>query len=233
VHPTWFGAVRDGMSRVRRSGGTLRATTPEVEESFAWTSGGLREVVVAEYDAFLLVGLGFSFTSLARLYRDYRTPAQSQALRKRHAISGAAFDVAADGLVRGSLGMTLARVIRGITNRPILIAADPLPGEAAARGKEAELWQHLAAHPDGAALFAQFNAQAEREAKAAGITFLPQPAETRAALPYTRDALRRGAVRMRATGDTPFEEEDVGHMGPDYGAALLAVALGRLGDGPG
>jgi hypothetical protein len=228
LHPTWFGAMRNGMSKVRRLDGSLRATSKAVEDTFAWTSGGRTEIVAADYDAFLLVGLGFSFTSLARLYRGYRTIYQSQALKKRHFISRAVFEEASTGLVRGSLGMALARVLRRMTTCPILLVADPLPSEAALHGKEAELWRHLAIDPDGMALFDLFNAQAERECAAAGLSFVPQPLATRAALPLTKDELRRGAVRMNPAGDTPFDGEDVGHMGPGYGVEVLGAVAARL-----
>lgn len=231
LQATWFGAMRDGIARLRLVDGALRANTPDLADSLAWTSGGRREIVLGDYDAFLLVGLGLSFTSLARLYGANRTPAQSQELRVRRLVSSAVFDAATTGLVRDSLSLSLARIIRRVTPAPILVLADPLPGEIAAHGKEASLWTHLAANADGADLMRRFHNTAEKEASSAGAIFLPQPDATRAAPPFSHDRLRRGAVRMRATGDTPFEDEDPGHMGPEYGTHVLAAAAQLLAAG--
>jgi hypothetical protein len=225
---TWFGAMRDGMTHLRLQNGALRPQRPEVEESFAWTSGGRREVVLADYDAFLLVGMGLSFTLLARLYHANRTMTQSQALPFRRLVSRAVFDAASEGLVTHSLALSLARMIRRTVQVPLLLVADPLPGESAAQGKEAALWQHLARDPDGTALLARFAAQSSEAATRLQAGFVPQPDETRAAPPFTADRLRRGAVRMLAGGDTPFEEEDTGHMGPEYGSQVLAAVARRL-----
>lgn len=83
-------------------------------------------------------------------------------------------------------------------------------------------------HPDGAALLSRFAGDAEAAAAELGALFLPQPASTRVGPVFTPDALRRGAVRMKPTGDTPFEDTDVGHMGPDYGTAVLAAVAEAL-----
>jgi hypothetical protein len=226
VHPamqvTWFGAMWDGIAQLRRVGGALRADhVPKVEATLAWTSGGLRQVVFEDYDAFLLVGLGLSFTSLARLYGANRTLSQSKALPFKRLLSEAAFEAASKGLVHGSPSLTLACVIREATMKPLLLVPDPRPSEAAANGPEAALWRHLASYANGGNLLARFAAQAQNAAKSVNAVFVPQPPETCANPPFTHDRLRRGAVRMKPSGDTLFEETDVGHMGPEYGVSVI------------
>lgn len=230
VQATWFGAMWDGIAQLRRVGGALRADhVPKVEATLAWTSGGLRQVVFEDYDAFLLVGLGLSFTSLARLYGTNRTLSQSKALPFKRLLSEAAFEAASKGLVQGSQSLALAGVIREATPKPLLLVPDPLPSEAAAKGPEAALWRHLASDADGASLLARFAAQAQNAARSVNAVFIPQPPETRASPPFTHDRLRRGAVRMKPSGDTLFEETDIGHMGPEYGAAVISSAVAALG----
>lgn len=130
---TWFGAMWDGIAELRRVDRSLCAThAPEVEATLAWTSGGLRQIVLDDYDAFLLAGLKLSFTSLARLYGGSRTLLQSQDPPAKRLISRAVFDAASQGLIRGSQSLTLARSIREATESRLVLIPDPLPGEAAA-----------------------------------------------------------------------------------------------------
>jgi hypothetical protein len=221
--PTWFGAPRDALGRLRLADGKLVTSSQELKDSLAWTSGGLNEIDLKNYDAFALVGLGLTFTTLARLYRDCRAPGQSRTLGFRRLISHSVFEAALKGQIHNSLALVLSRVIRRASEKPIYLICDPLPAENARDGKEAKLWRHLEADEDGADLLKRFTIEVELAAREASATVIWQPKETRAGRLFTRGDLRKGAMRLRINQEVEFDDEEYSHLGPQYGVAMLSA----------
>lgn len=227
--PTWFGASRDQLGNMVARKGLLRPKTQRLAESLKWTSGGLDFVNPSEYDAFVIVGLGPSFTAVARNYRAFRTLEQSQEPQPRYLISPAAHHASIVGEIAGSVAMVLAGLIRGLTDAQIFIVSDPLPAENALDSRERGLWKPLRDTGDGEKLLLQFLQLASTQAQELPATYIAQPEHTRAQRIFSSDALRRGAARMREDGnDVAFTDEDYGHLGPEYGLIMLRELERRI-----
>ncbi|GCA53201.1 hypothetical protein KGO5_05670 [Sinorhizobium sp. KGO-5] len=226
--PTWFGASRDQLGNMVARKGLLRPKTQRLAESLKWTSGGLEFIDPRNYDAFVIVGLGPSFTGASRIYRAFRTSAQSQDPRPRYLISQAAYHAALDGQVLSSVAFGLAGLLRSLTDAPIFVIADPLPAENALESRERALWSQLLATGDGARLLSQFLRLTTTRVQELPATFIEQPAQTRSQEMFSRDDFRRGAARMREDGDIAFTDEDYGHLGPQYGLILLRELANRI-----
>jgi len=216
------------MGALRLVDGKLRPSTDELKQSLLWTSQGLDEIVIDQYDAFVLVGLGLSFTTLARMYGQLRVPCQSKELPYRRLISQQVFDLALEGQVRNSLSLVIARLLRHATEAPILIIPDPMPAERAQSSKEATLWRHLAVSRDGTTLRQCFYNQSEACALQVRADILFQPERTMAGVIFSRDELCKGATRLREDEASHFDDNEFGHLGPQYGVEMISALRGRL-----
>lgn len=226
--PTWFGASRDQLGNMVARKGLLRPKTQRLAESLKWTSGGLEFLDPRNYDAFVIVGLGPSFTAAARIYRAFRTSTQSQDPKPRYLISQAGYHATLDGQVVSSVAIVLAGLVRSLTDAPIFVISDPLPAENALESRERALWSQLLATGDGAKLLSQFLRLTSARVHELPATYIEQPEQTRAQQMFSRDDLRRGAARMREDGDIAFTDEDYGHLGPEYGLAMLRELEQRI-----
>ncbi len=108
----------------------------------------------------------------------------------------------------------------------IAVSALPMRSETVIRqdsDPHSRIVRALEQNPEGVVdahrIFAQVTVDAYAEA---GMTFIPQPAETLAASGYTLAIFNRGSLRL----DADKTEEEYTHMNADYGA-LVARAIGN------
>lgn len=200
-----FGVPNRGLKGLEpdESGRTLRPRNEATASVLAVTSGGLREVVIADFDAFLVHGL---FLYIPRLDQRHSTAVRSEAIR---------------AMLDQALGLNLARSIARLTKAPVIISPDPLYADL-----DAPLYAQRALPPTRPVAYADVCAAVQNMAGLGGIRFLPQPSETIGTRLDTLPDYCTGSRRI--LNDEVHREADRRHMNGSYGALVLRDALAVL-----
>lgn len=61
---SFFASRQNGLAGLKLNNGTLVPTTPQLLNDISYTSGGMKDIPLNEYDIFLLYGLGLSLSVL-------------------------------------------------------------------------------------------------------------------------------------------------------------------------
>lgn len=173
---TFFSAVGRSMEALEVSGTICTPTTGTLKRQMEASSGGLTEIALPDYDAFLLIGMGFRVP----LIEDY----YSSAVTERTVL----------GHMQDAAIWRIAQGIRAVTDRPILCGHKPMradPPEADDRS--------LISYD---ALLDIYT----REGAAFGVTVLPQPAQTRDQGLYTKEAFSKNSKRLNTGEIHPDED---------------------------
>lgn len=130
----FFAAPGDSLAALELKDGVIGATDEEVAERLRFTSGGNDQLRPADYDAFLLVGLGVRVPPIV------------------HGISSAVVAQCCADVVSSSVALRLGLMIKSETDAaiyvshvPLLAAEKPLP----AYRPYAELYPLMKSHLDG------------------------------------------------------------------------------------
>lgn len=138
---TFFAGHVDLMRSLRAEGRTLVTPSKELRRLLAVSSRGAETIAVDDYDQFVVIGLQFGIRRLAALYRDYTSDSMTSRPDGKYLLSDACFVKAAEAAAAGSEAMRIARMLRALTDRPIIVV--PVPNQAAGLD-EAELPRHMA-----------------------------------------------------------------------------------------
>ncbi len=178
----------------------LLAVDEDLARRIGFTSGGRTEVDPLEYDAFLLVGLGLTLEYLSS-----------------ETFSRAVFRQAAVDSATASTSVMLARRLRSISDKPILVVPCPL----------------LAVRPDSPAVEPRLLAEIVGVLRQMifdpiGVQFVEQPASSIAKGFWTKHKFSSGAGRLDL-GDGMAGQihpvRDRKHMNTAYGRLLLQIVL--------
>jgi hypothetical protein len=181
---------------------------------------GAPYVEIKDYHRFLLVGLGLRFIVTLQIYDRYRLAKHAE--DSHIIISRGALDATLRGLVHESVAFSLAKRIRLVTNRPVVVIPDPLVTEAAltlhARWRRFGKCQHRDF------LYGLFTdaVRAMFETVRASVVF--QPPETTVNKVFTKPEFSEGSIKIGMNGE-PHQPNDFGHMNALFGALLLRSAL--------
>ncbi|EEX13549.1 conserved hypothetical protein [Citreicella sp. SE45] len=198
---TCFAQRGQGIAEMVVAEGRLLPANPYMKRTVEFTSGGLSEVVVAEYDAFLLYGLHEHGQETGDTW--YSSAVRAAALKDK---------------VTGQGNHALLVKLRGLTDKPVWVAHDPLPAldpsGLVAADYDAELaeMQRLCYDPLQARL-------------------VPQPAETMVAGRATKLAFSKDSQPL-AVGDDRDDRhhgaDEIQHMNTAYGEIWLRAFLPGL-----
>lgn len=196
IRPTFFASPGRSLAHLRQEDGRLVPTLPSVARYLALTSGGPTNIVLADFDAFVLAGLAFLLPR----------PDRRHSAAVRYATCHDAWSA--------SLSARLVGLIRQASAAPVLVAHNPLPTERSAparldpMGYEATL------------------AALQDDIVPPGVQLLPQPAATRTDDWLTRAEFRSGAATLLGEGvpdhDTTHMNARFGELW--WGAALDRLA---------
>lgn len=220
---TFFSAQNKMMVRIRPQGSKLVSGSEELAEKLRYTSGGQDTIRLKDYDAFVLAGSGFGI-DVPRLSQDYGTiwPGQGENLMSRTCF-GAAMEIHMDG----TMALQLARMIRDVTDAPIVLVGAPFVSE---RELLDPPYSEQPWFKDMAFLepfVATCRAAGERVAKRAGLEIVWQAEETYRLLGFTCADFNRNPVRFQMNRpNTP--EFDSKHGNEDYGEIMLLRILAKL-----
>lgn len=222
---TFFGSPAATLSCLRPENGRLVPDDKSTADYLALTSGGQREIVVADFDYFCLVGLGHHIQCVMQLYTNWRADSHNGKSGEFSLVSDAVFEAAALGLVRRTLAMGLVEKLRSLTQVPMFLAAAPAPSEGIVQTahKFAPVFRLILEAGDDAAVASTFK-RASQAIERPYLTVLDQPSFTLACPILTKADFSTGAVAM----DRPLSNWDQHHMNPAFGAAHLNVMLDRI-----
>lgn len=191
------------------------------EEIARWievTSGGRRELVVADYDALCVVGLGCGVRAVTALYPRWRADAHRGDQGRFQLVSDACFQDTVVDRLNASPAMVLVGKLRRITDKAIWLAPTPAPSEIILTLDDLpEAIEIAAAAPDAALLRATYD-EACRRLAAANLILLEQP----------RTTLASPLLSKKEYGVRSWTTPDWGHLNDAYGRMVIRDFLSRL-----
>lgn len=211
-----------GLADIALDQGDLVATSPTTAADFLRFGARVR-IPLAEYDFFLVVGLGFNIYGLEPLYREHRCIGLNgwqRADPKRSLVSEAAMRQMIATSLRSCLSARVADLIRQGSDRPIFQQVQPRPAETLLQQKHWPSLRRAVARGDAQALSAMFELAAPT---ACLHHYLPQPAETVREGLLTARAFTESAPRLTADLAKIQRQpaDDFLHANAAYGARVL------------
>lgn len=201
----FFGARRDGLKSLELDGNVLRPSDPDVLESIRFTSGGLSDIDLDAYDAFILYGMEALpiFIDAGKFY------------------SQQVMDATLTDHARGRVSYLTLKKLREATDKPIYLGHNPMRGAEQRDGVS----QDISGYTNGITymndvFYADFDAK-----------LLPQPHETivngkGSAMHYAQGAKALAIGNQRGGGDHVVA--DLNHMNDEFGALWLERFFAQL-----
>jgi len=194
---TFFAARGNAMSRLESKLNMLIAKDTELENSLKFTSGGIKQIDLNNYDLFLIYGLGFRIPKL-----DKRLPSST-------------LNMLFSEINSKSLSINLANKIRDIVSAPIYIGHAPLKAdENELSSKDA---MNILSYED-------VLKKLSLSIKVSNITLIGQPLITRNGDFNTKREFSKGSTRLdigdKLSGQL-HPDEDLTHMNGQFGALWL------------
>lgn len=207
---TIFAASSRGLTsfKINDAKDRLRWSDPAIRDMISKTSGGLSEVIVADYDAFLVHGL-------------FVIPPRFD---KRH--SPAFQSAATQSMLSSSLGQRLAKELAGMTKAPVLISPEPLLADLEDDGVTS-VKKRSNAPLDPLPLEEVWDAM-RAACDIAGIDWLFQPSSTIGPRLNTLRSYSTNSSRLSVGSDEKHLDRDVRHMNSDYGSHVLKALVEKV-----
>jgi hypothetical protein len=124
---TYFAAHYDHWTGFGIQGRALVSSNPELNRFFAVTNGGDPFMRVDDYDAFVIVGLRFCIGPFVLLAEHHASESMAGHDTGRRLLSDSGFEAAGYGALMSGLAADVARQLRSLTDRPIVILPDANP----------------------------------------------------------------------------------------------------------
>lgn len=226
VSMTFFGSPAGTLRGLRAEDGRLVPGTPKLRETLAAISGGIDVIDTAAYDEFWLVGMGFGSQRMMAVYEKSWAEDQ-QPDPHRAPVSTELFRTAVLANLTSSLAMELHRRLRSITDKPIRIMPEPMLSAAVldTPDERFDAWRLAATRGEEPSLAAMWR-DALAELRQDGGVAAEQPAATLASQLFSDPRFGKGSIRLTTALQTAHTDDDYAHMNADYGAMVLAEALG-------
>jgi len=182
------------------------------------TSGGRRELVAADYDAFCVVGLGCGVGAVTQLYSEWRADSHKGREGRFQLISDACFLDALGDRLKASPAMALVGKLRQVTDKSIWLAPTPALSEIVLTlDKSPQGIEIAAAATDAPSLRGAYD-EACRRLAAENLIVLEQPKATLASPLLSKNEYRR----------TNWTKPDWMHLNDAYGKIVIREFLSRF-----
>lgn len=129
VSLVFFGSAAGSVRHLELRDGTLAPRDEEALESFRRSSGGKSAVAIAEYDAFVLYGLGFNISRLLSVLADYGTAEDLKWGPVKHIVSDDCLEMMIRHTVAQSAGLMALEQIRTVSQAPVILCPMPFRSE--------------------------------------------------------------------------------------------------------
>jgi hypothetical protein len=202
---------------------------PRFHLSFAEHKGP--DLLLSDYDAFLIVGLRFNFQHAANVYAKHRL--WQHATEDHYIISEKALQSSIKDKLSRTLAVDLARNLRQHTDKPIFLIPQPNPNEVLKsmplttdQLKELhERWQVFFQDEVGIEVYRAFVRAAEAVADDLSAKFFPQPADTMTPV-FTDNSYRvkfkpKFEAPQGGANAVPPREGDILHANPVFGHRVM------------
>lgn len=215
---TFFGSPGRDLNDLRVENGSLVPGSEKTLENLRSTSEGESEIRVENFDVFLIVALDFGIRRLEEIYRNYRSEEHKNLRSADQYISNACFMQAARGSLKDTWAFDIAKKLKQLVDRPILILPQPLPSEDITLVRP--FWRTMVQYGDDVSLAHSF-ARISSELAESDKHILRQPDETKAGEIFTKRKYCEGAVRFRGNFNTKLPDGEFKHMNQEYGVVAL------------
>ena len=223
VAMTFFAAKSQMLRHVTLRDGVLVPDDRELADKIALTSGGLTRIVLGDYDAFVLGGLGMRVT-FTGLCQDHGTLAHARWEMPKTLVSAACFRaMLAAGLSDNLAFWLLDRIRESGSTAPVLMCPTPFYSDVELERKMMRRHARLGDDAFRAQVLEEGRGIAVGLAARRGGEVIWQDDSTVSAPGFTKREFARAAERL---GKAP--EDDGRHMNEDFGAIVLGNALRRL-----
>jgi hypothetical protein len=220
---TFFAARSQKLRHVALKEGTLVPDDDDLAESLAMTSGGLSQVELGRYDAFLMAGLGARIT-LTSLCTEHGTVDHLQWGAVEHLVSRTCFRaMLAAGLTDNLAFWLLDRIRESGSAAPVLICPTPFYSDIELERPMLRKHPRLSDAAFRARVIDEGKAIAFEEAARHGGEIVWQDDSTIGSPGYTKRAFTHNALRLGKEAS-----DDGKHMNEDYGGIVLTKAFERL-----
>lgn len=221
VDPVFFGSPATSMRQMRVEGNALVPTSDLVRENLLWTSGG-HDQIPGDMDAYILVGMGFSFIHLMALLQNHRLPEQDDPSNHGHQlISRDFFESAMKATLDNSNAVMIIRMMKSISRSPMFYAPNPYGTNEVLEDAAHDYYLDAAVRNR---VFDFYSSSLDRlnhdECQVA-----PQPTETIADRMFTKIEFSRGSVKLKKGMASLHDGKDYFHMNATFGAVSLREIL--------
>ncbi len=196
-------------------------------ENFRWTSGGLGEIELGDYDQFAVVSLGFRPQNVYQVARgcsfaDARLD-QSKLLVSRECFA----DAITDALLR-STAAAVTTTIRAAADKPVLLLPQAASSIETTKTEHFRAAYGAAPAQCWAVLSRLWTECATSMASRLGAAIMFQPPETVRNYFFTAHEFCRGSLRLTQDFSKRHPDDDFTHMNADYGVVMMKSVLDAL-----
>jgi hypothetical protein len=195
------------------SGSELRPNNEALETSFV-ECARKSFISVDEYDAFVCIDCTFSVTLLFNLAQIYRHDRMRASPHNQILISEACFKAAIAGLVEQTWSMQIARMLRGMTTKPVYVIPEPFASSDVPETASGKAGLYIIAKNNSyleefGKMFSEICAGLQKEMK---VTLLEQPPETVQDHVFTRREYAQSSLIERPEDDLLHTNERWGEL---------------------
>lgn len=236
VEARFVGAHKDLLLKTTHRAGRLVPTGNATADAFR-KLGGVEDLTLADYDAFVITGCLVSVASAANTYRDCRWIGLPSLEAKPDLAAGpegllsyAAARATIQAALAARLGPVFAAHLRDMTDKPILLSSQPRVSASVKTALRASIRAHHVALDNGDAkgLSAIFEDAAACATEAAGAQYVPQPRHTIEDHILTSRTFMAGAKRLTPMGKAAQPKDDIMHANAAYGTLVIDQVIDRL-----
>jgi len=173
---TFFSIHARNLPALQLKDRKLEGATDDLRNELAAFSGGRDSIEIDAYDEFVIVGHSLCIGFLVDLYRSYCCDCMPGPVRGRYLLSDHCFTTASERIIAGVEAMTIGRLIRAVTDKPITFVAAPNPGSGLPESEmppEFPPFHKAVEFGDAEAIAMIFREVCARLAEAKGVRIIP------------------------------------------------------------
>ncbi|MCD4852200.1 hypothetical protein LN996_15390 [Arthrobacter sp. AK01] len=211
---------------------TLQSGSTKVAEFPDITCAYSADVDLNSYDAFIVFGMHYSLTALAKTHAKYRS-AENKGNNGAYLLSKPAYSAMTDELFQFSKAKRVIDAVRKNSNLPVFYAQQPMPLEWIIGRQDRNLgfFKSIVDSDDIDQLLDTYGVMLNR-LEDEGVRVLRQPPQTLAEPGFTKSHYGMADVEDQ-TPESPYTKGDYFHMNSHYGELVTQDILNELKIGMG
>lgn len=222
IDMTFFGSPTTSMRFFRVEDNCLLPTNDTLRENLRWTSGGY-EHIPGGMDAYIAVGMGFSFVHLMDLLKNHRPPSEyDPSDASQQLISESFFHSAMEGTLKNSNALKLIAQIRQISAAPMVYVPNPY---STTDVLDSDRYRHFHSRPIRDRVFDYYRDGLNEMVSGASVRVIEQPDDTIADRMFTTSRYSKGSIKLKRGMSSPHNGDDYFHMNAAFGATSLRDVL--------